>query len=123
MPILQKVATQPVVLPATGITCHIALTWGEKKQIENFWTKDIKISVGSSGAEKSGSLDGSMLEEQNKLALQLAVKSWDAEETAGVPLPLTVENMMLLPSEDGAVLQSAINALLGYTNEEETKKD
>lgn len=120
MPVLKKIETKSVKLPESGITVELGLSWGEKKQIKNFWFRDVKIDASTNTAK--GEIEATMIAEERVFTTKLAVKAWDATDEDGKAIQPTIENLDTLTSTDGEVLDKAINALIEDKNTEEEKK-
>lgn len=120
MPIKKSLELKSVKLPS-GITCKIGLTWGEKKQINNIWLQDLELDTETN--KPTGAISATIIQKQNELALSLAVKEWDMMLDSENMVPITLDELMSLTSEDGDVLEKAINDLLKVENSDEVKKD
>lgn len=117
MPKLPALLLTSVLLPC-GVTCHIGLTYGNFLEIEREVNSGITLKAGDKAEQ---TISGEVISTEKNKLLSIAVKQWDLEDDNGI-MPITIENIMKLPLEDGEVLYNAVSELYRKKTTDETKK-
>lgn len=122
MPILKNSTFKEITLPVSGAKVKVGLSYGDSLAITRAMTSGMKL-----GGGREAEIDGSVLAEQTTVMLTRGIKEWDFTDEEGNVLPISMENIEMLDSEDGKAIDEALRELLGYNvkneeGEEEFKK-
>jgi len=116
-----KTNLKEVKTPDLGITCKIALTYGDKLAMQEALFSGVKVDIDDNGKKTNQGIDPSVMIKRTKVVLKSGIKEWDLTEN-GSPLPITEENILRLSEADGDFLYDEISKLGGEVSPEAKKK-
>jgi hypothetical protein len=130
-----------ILLPESGVTCRVFVSYGDRLAIDEVLTRDMKFSLskkkeeGQSEEEIAKKIEEQLseqeqfitmgqLNEQSRVVISRCVKNWDATDEEDKRIEPTADNILnLLSDNDGQFLYKEINSLLKKTTENELTKE